>query len=290
MKNLKLASRETKERTVVKVSGVDIGRDFVVIAGPCSVESEAQTIEIARAVKAAGANMLRGGAFKPRTSPYAFQGLGLNGLKILAKARQETQLPIVSEVIDPRDVSWVAEFADVLQIGTRNMQNFSLLKEVGKSNRPVLLKRGMYSTLEEWLNCAEYILSEGNPDVILCERGIRTFENYTRNTLDLSAVPAIKELTHLPIIIDPTHSTGRLSLIAPMSMAAVAAGADGLIIEVHNNPKEALCDADQALTPDIFAGLMNRLQPLRSFLDQLESGGNGDGRIGRRQNETRRDL
>jgi 3-deoxy-7-phosphoheptulonate synthase len=170
------------------------------------------------------------------------------------------------------------------------MQNFSLLKEVGKSNRPVLLKRGMYSTLEEWLNCAEYILSEGNPDVILCERGIRTFENYTRNTLDLSAVPAIKELTHLPIIIDPTHSTGRLSLIAPMSMAAVAAGADGLIIEVHNNPKEALCDANQALTPDIFAGLMNRLQPLRSFLNQLESGGNGEGRIRRRQNETRRNL
>jgi 3-deoxy-7-phosphoheptulonate synthase len=171
--------------------------------------------------------MLRGGAFKPRTSPYAFQGLGLNGLKILAKARRETGLPIVSEVIDPRDVSWVAEFADILQIGTRNMQNFSLLKEVGKANRPVLLKRGMYSTLEEWLNCAEYILSEGNPNVVLCERGIRTFEKYTRNTLDLSAVPAIKELTHLPIIIDPTHSTGKLSLIAPMSLAAVAAGADG---------------------------------------------------------------
>ncbi|MBW2410881.1 MAG: 3-deoxy-7-phosphoheptulonate synthase, partial [Deltaproteobacteria bacterium] len=275
MKNLKLASRESQMRTVIKVSDVDIGRDFVVIAGPCSVESEAQTIETAHAVKAAGANMLRGGAFKPRTSPYAFQGLGLNGLKILAKARQETGLPIVTEVIDPRDVSWVAEFADVLQIGTRNMQNFSLLKEVGKTNRPVLLKRGMYSTLEEWLNCAEYVLSEGNSDVILCERGIRTFEKYTRNTLDLSAVPAIKELTHLPIIIDPTHSTGRLSLIAPMSLAAVAAGADGLIIEVHNNPQEALCDADQALTPDIFAGLMERLRPLRSFMDELEPGGNG---------------
>jgi 3-deoxy-7-phosphoheptulonate synthase len=173
----------------------------------------------------------------------------------------------------------VAEFADVLQIGTRNMQNFSLLKEVGKADRPVLLKRGMYSTLEEWLNCAEYILSEGNPNVILCERGIRTFEKYTRNTLDLSAVPAIKELTHLPIIIDPTHSTGRLSLIAPMSLAAVAAGADGLIIEVHHNPEEALCDADQALTPKMFAGLMDRLGPLRSFMNQLEPGGNGDRQI-----------
>ena len=276
MKNLKLASRATEQRTVISVSDVEFGQDFVVIAGPCSVESESQTIETAHAVKAAGAKMLRGGAFKPRTSPYAFQGLGLSGLKILAKARQETGLPIVSEVIDPRDVSWVAEFADVLQIGTRNMQNFSLLKEVGKADRPVLLKRGMYSTLEEWLNCAEYILSEGNPNVILCERGIRTFEKYTRNTLDLSAVPAIKELTHLPIIIDPTHSTGRLSLIAPMSLAAVAAGADGLIIEVHHNPREALCDADQALTPKMFAGLMDRLGPLRSFMSQLEPGGNGD--------------
>ncbi len=276
MKNLKLAARDSQMQTVIKVSDVDIGRDFVVIAGPCSVESEAQTIETAHAVKASGANMLRGGAFKPRTSPYAFQGLGLNGLKILAKARQETGLPIVTEVIDPRDVSWVAEFADVLQIGTRNMQNFSLLKEVGRTNRPVLLKRGMYSTLEEWLNCAEYVLSEGNSEVILCERGIRTFEKYTRNTLDLSAVPAIKELTHLPIIIDPTHSTGRLSLIAPMSLAAVAAGADGLMIEVHNNPQEALCDADQALTPDVFAGLMERLRPLKSFMDKLEPGGNGN--------------
>jgi 3-deoxy-7-phosphoheptulonate synthase len=271
MKNLKLASLEKENRTVINVCDVEFGRELVVIAGPCSVESEAQTIKTARAVKAAGADMLRGGAFKPRTSPYAFQGLGLKGLKILAKARQETGLPVVSEVIDPRDVSWVAEFADILQIGTRNMQNFSLLKEVGRVNRPVLLKRGMYSTLEEWLNCAEYVLSEGNPNVILCERGIRTFEKYTRNTLDLSAVPAIKELTHLPIIIDPTHSTGKLSLIAPMSLAAVAAGADGLIIEVHNNPKEALCDADQALTPDLFAGLMARLRPLKSFVDELES-------------------
>jgi 3-deoxy-7-phosphoheptulonate synthase len=233
MKNLKLVSQETEQRTVVKVCGVEIGRDFVVIAGPCSVESEKQLLETARAVKAAGA--------------------------------------IVTEVVDPRDVSWVAEFADVLQIGTRNMQNFSLLKEVGRAGRPVLLKRGMHSTLVEWLNCAEYILSEGNPDVILCERGIRTFETYTRNTLDLSAVPAIKELSHLPIIIDPTHSTGRLSLIASMSMAAVAAGADGMIIEVHHKPEEALCDADQALTPDIFSSIMKRLRPLKSFLNNLPS-------------------
>jgi 3-deoxy-7-phosphoheptulonate synthase len=271
MKNLKLVARETKKHTIVNVSGVEIGRDFVVIAGPCSVESEKQLLETARAVKAAGADMLRGGAFKPRTSPYDFQGLGIQGLKILEKAKRETGLPIVTEVVDPRDVSWVAEFADVLQIGTRNMQNFSLLKEVGKSGRPVLLKRGMHSTLEEWLNCAEYILSEGNPDVILCERGIRTFETYTRNTLDLSAVPAIKELSHLPIIIDPTHSTGRLSLIASMSMAGAAAGADGMIVEVHHKPEEALCDADQALTPDLFANMMKRLRPLKSFLNNLPS-------------------
>jgi 3-deoxy-7-phosphoheptulonate synthase len=258
MKNLKLAARETEQRTIINVSNVAFGCDFVVIAGPCSIESEFQIIETARVVKSAGADMLRGGAFKPRTSPYAFQGLGLRGLKLLAQ-----------EVIDPRDVSWVAEFADILQIGTRNMQNFSLLKEVGQSSRPVLLKRGMHSTLEEWLNCAEYILSEGNPNVILCERGIRTFEKYTRNTLDLSAVPAIKELTHLPIIIDPTHSTGRVNLIGPMSMAAVAAGADGIIVEVHYKPEEALCDADQALTPAIFADIMGRLRPLRTFMDKL---------------------
>jgi 3-deoxy-7-phosphoheptulonate synthase len=269
MKNLKLAARETQQRTIINVSDAAFGRDFVVIAGPCSIESELQIIETARAVKSAGADMLRGGAFKPRTSPYAFQGMGLRGLKLLAQAGKETGLPIITEVIDPRDVSWVAEFADVLQIGTRNMQNFSLLKEVGQSSRPVLLKRGMHSTLEEWLNCAEYILSEGNPNVILCERGIRTFEKYTRNTLDLSAVPAIKELTHLPIIIDPTHSTGRVSLIGPMSMAAVAAGADGIIVEVHHKPEEALCDADQALTPVIFADIMGRLRPLRSFMDKL---------------------
>lgn len=272
MKNLKLASRDTAEQTVIHVGEVAFGRDFVVMAGPCSVESEKQTLETAYAVKAAGADILRGGAFKPRTSPYSFQGLGLQGLKFLDKARKETGLPIVTEVLDPRDVSWVAEYADILQIGTRNMQNFALLKEVGTTQRPVLLKRGMFSTLEEWLNCAEYILSEGNPNVILCERGIRTFENYTRNTLDLSAVPAIKELTHLPIVIDPTHSTGRLSLIGPMSLASVASGADGLLIEVHHDPSTALCDADQALTPDLFETLMRQLRPLHSFMNTIADG------------------
>jgi 3-deoxy-7-phosphoheptulonate synthase len=269
MNNLKLSTREPDHRTVVDVSGVQVGKGFTVIAGPCSVENESQTVETARAVKASGADMMRGGAFKPRSSPYSFQGLGLKGLKILAIARAETGLPIVTEVLDPRDVSWVAEFADVLQIGTRNMQNYSLLKEVGMAGKPVLLKRGMYSTLEEWLNSAEYILSEGNPNVILCERGIRTFEKYTRNTLDLSAVPAMRELTHLPIIIDPTHSTGRLSLIGPMSLASVAAGADGLLIEVHNNPSEALCDAEQAMSPDLFDDMMQHLRPLQSFLEKM---------------------
>jgi 3-deoxy-7-phosphoheptulonate synthase len=269
MKNLKLTSIDKTARTVVRISDATLGEGFSVIAGPCSVESEAQMLETAAAVKNAGADMLRGGAFKPRTSPYSFQGLGLEGLKILARAREETGLPVVTEVIDPRDVSWVAEFADMLQIGTRNMQNFALLKEVGKAGRPVLLKRGMYSTLEEWLNCAEYILSEGNPDVILCERGIRTFERYTRNTLDLSAVPAIRELTHLPIIVDPTHSTGRATLVEPMSLAALAAGADGIMVEVHSRPEEALCDADQALTPAQFSQIMNRLRPLEGFFAEV---------------------
>lgn len=269
MKNIKLAALKGKERTVIRIGDLEIGKGFVVIAGPCSVESEEQTIITARKVKEAGADLLRGGAFKPRTSPYAFQGLGLEGLKILEKAKKITGLPIVTEVIDPRDVSWVCEFADILQIGARNMQNFSLLKEVGRVDKPVLLKRGMYSTLAELLNCAEYILNEGNTGVILCERGIRTFETYTRNTLDLSAVPALKELTHLPVIVDPSHSTGKLSLIEPMSLAAVAAGADGLIIEVHHNPSEALSDKDQALTPEQFSGLMNRVRKLSTVMEEL---------------------
>ena len=269
--NLKLAARngDPNKRTVITVGNVKIGEDFVVIAGPCSVESEEQTVKTAQKVKEAGANMLRGGAFKPRTSPYDFQGLGLKGLKILEKAKKETGLPVVTEVTDPRDVSWVCEFADILQIGTRNMQNFSLLKEVGKVDKPVLLKRGMYSTLKEWLNCAEYVLAEGNSEVILCERGIRTFETYTRNTLDLSIVPSVKEISHLPIIVDPSHGTGRLSVIEPMSLAAMAAGADGILIEVHYNPDEALCDKDQAMPPEMFAGLMKKLQVLRSYMKQI---------------------
>lgn len=271
MNALRLASLngDNTIRTVISAGNVKFGEGFVVIAGPCSVESEAQTLSTAHAVKAAGAHMLRGGAFKPRTSPYDFQGLGLQGLKILEKARNETGLPIVTEVTDPRDVSWVSEYADVLQIGTRNMQNFSLLREVGKQDKPVLLKRGMNSTLKEWLNCAEYILAGGNPNVILCERGIRTFETYTRNTLDLSIVPSVKETSHLPIVVDPSHGTGRLSLIEPMSLAAMAAGADGIMVEVHCSPAEAMCDKDQAMSPDMFAALMKKLHLLQSSLGKM---------------------
>jgi 3-deoxy-7-phosphoheptulonate synthase len=271
MENLKLTSLngDDNKRTVVTVGDVKVGEDLVVIAGPCSVEGEEQTIRTAQKVKEAGASMLRGGAFKPRTSPYEFQGLGLKGLKMLERAKTETGLPVVTEVTDPRDVSWVCEYADVLQIGTRNMQNFSLLKEAGKVDKPVLLKRGMYSTLKEWLNCAEYILAEGNSNVILCERGIRTFETYTRNTLDLSIVPSVKEVSHLPIIVDPSHGTGRLSLIEPMSLAAIAAGADGVMIEVHHNPCEALCDKDQAMPPDMFAGLMKKLHLLHTLMIEM---------------------
>jgi len=272
MKNLKLvAARPDFSRSIINVQGVEFGRGFVVIAGPCSVETEKQTIETAIAVKKAGARMLRGGAFKPRTSPYAFQGLGLKGLKILDKAKKETGLPIVTEVVDTRDVSWVGEYADILQIGARNMQNFSLLREVGKSGKPILLKRGMYSTLEEWLNCAEYILAEGNPNVILCERGIRTFETYTRNTLDLSMVPAVHKETHLPIIVDPSHGTGILSMIEPMSLAALMAGANGLEIEVHIDPESALSDKDQQLTVPQFEKLMRKLDRAKAFLDSLDA-------------------
>jgi 3-deoxy-7-phosphoheptulonate synthase len=270
MKDLKLAKRETlTQRTIIPVGDVKFGEDFIVIAGPCGVESEKQAMESAIAVKKAGADLLRGGAFKPRTSPYSFQGLGLKGLRILEKAKRETGLPIVTEVIDPRDVTWVSEYVDVLQIGARNMQNYSLLKEVGKANKPVLLKRGMYSTLQEWLSCSEYILAEGNPNVILCERGIRTFETYTRNTLDLSIVPAVKEVSHLPIIVDPSHGTGRLNLIEPMSLAAIAAGADGLIIEVHYDPATAKSDADQQLPPEMFDSLMKKVRKLSRMMREL---------------------
>jgi len=271
MKNLKLAAAHPDfSRSVVDVNGVKMGGEFVVIAGPCSVESEEQTVKTAIAVKEAGAKMLRGGAFKPRTSPYAFQGLGLKGLKILDKARKETGLPIVTEVVDTRDVSWVGEYADVLQIGARNMQNFSLLREVGKSGKPILLKRGMYSTIEEWLNCAEYILAEGNPNVVLCERGIRTFETYTRNTLDLSMIPAVHRESHLPIFIDPSHGTGLLYMVEPMSLAAMVAGADGLEIEVHIDPSCALSDKDQQLSVSQFEVLMKKLEETRDFMNSLE--------------------
>ncbi|HQO74652.1 MAG TPA: 3-deoxy-7-phosphoheptulonate synthase [Candidatus Marinimicrobia bacterium] len=273
--NLKLTSIESHlNKTTIKIGDVTIGQDFVVIAGPCAVESEEQLMQTAEAVKAAGANMLRGGAFKPRTSPYDFQGLGLKALKLLEKAKKKYGLPIVTEVLDSRDVTWICEYVDILQIGARNMQNFALLKEVGKSSKPVLLKRGMYSTLKEWLNCAEYILSEGNPNVILCERGIRTFETYTRNTLDLSIVPAVREVTHLPVIVDPSHATGRLGLIKPMSLAAIAAGVDGLIIEVHYKPETALSDRDQQLNPEQFKVLMRDVLSLKNFMQTLSNSNN----------------
>lgn len=273
MKNLKLTTIKGKkpERTLIKVKNLTIGEGFTVIAGPCSIESEEQTIETALKVKEAGANMIRGGAFKPRTSPYSFQGLGIKGLQILEKAGKETGLPVVTEVLDPRDVSWVCEYVDILQVGTRNMQNFSLLKEVGKAGKPVLLKRGMFSTLSEWLSCAEYVLAEGNPNVILCERGIRTFESYTRNTLDLAVVPSIKEVSHLPVIVDPSHGTGRLSLIEQMSLASVAAGADGVMVEVHRNPAEAMCDGDQSLTPPMFTRLMKKVRLLQEAMVKVNA-------------------
>jgi 3-deoxy-7-phosphoheptulonate synthase len=260
----KLASREFHPQdTVVKVNGVLIGTNqIVVMAGPCAVESHEQLLVTARAVKQAGAKVLRGGAFKPRTSPYSFQGLGVEGLKLLAEARKETGLPVVTEVIAPEMVPLVSTYADILQIGARNMHNYSLLHAVGEIQRPVLLKRGMMSTIEELLMAAEYILSHGNDRVILCERGIRTFEPYTRNTIDISAVPLLKKLTHLPVIVDPSHATGKWELVGPVSKAAIAAGADGLIIEVHPSPEEALSDGPQSLRPEKFEALMEELDPI----------------------------
>ncbi len=261
LKPFKLCSREFKEEnTVVRVGDIEIGGgQLQVIAGPCAVESREGFLEVAEMVKAAGATMLRGGAFKPRTSPYSFQGLEEEGLKILREARQLTGLPVVTEVMDPRLVPTVCEYVDVLQIGARNMQNFFLLKEVGKVRTPVVLKRGPSATIEEWLMAAEYIISSGNPNVILCERGIRTFETYTRNTLDLSAVPLVKQLTHLPVLVDPSHGTGKWKLVGPMACAAVAAGCDGLMIEVHQNPSEALSDGPQSLTPSNFERLVSNV-------------------------------
>jgi len=262
LRPFKLSSRDFHPQdTVVPINGVAVGgKKLMIMAGPCAVEDEAQILAAARAVRDAGAHMLRGGAFKPRSSPYSFQGLGEEGLKLLALARQETGLPVVTEVIAPEQVSLVAAYADVLQIGARNMQNYALLHAVGESQRPVLLKRGMMSTVEELLMSAEYILSHGNDRIILCERGIRTFEKYTRNTLDINAVPLLKQLTHLPVVVDPSHATGKWELVAATSRAAVAAGADGLIIEVHPHPEQALSDGAQSLKPEVFRSLMEQVR------------------------------
>ena len=265
-KPYKRVGREWKpERTVVTVGGVAIGEGAVVVgAGPCAVEGEAQLLTTARSVRDSGAAMLRGGAYKPRTSPYSFRGLGPAGLELLALARAQTGLPIVTEVLTPADVELVAQTADMLQVGTRNAQNFALLEAVGQAGRPVLLKRGLSNTVEEWLLSAEYVVSQGNPDVVLCERGIRTFETATRNTLDLSAVPLVRSLSHLPVLVDPSHATGHRHLVAPMALAALAAGADGLLVEVHPDPDEALSDGPQSLTLEGFAALMSdvaRLTP-----------------------------
>ncbi len=262
LKPFRMASRDFHPSdTVVQVGAERVGaKGVAVMAGPCAVESYEQTLAIAQAVKASGVRILRGGAYKPRTSPYAFQGLGPKGLEILSAVRKELDLKIVTEVLTPSDVELVCRHADLLQVGARNMQNFTLLAELGKASKPVLLKRGMMSTLEELLMSAEYVLSNGNPHVILCERGIRTFERYTRNTLDLSAVPLLKKLSHLPVIVDPSHATGVKDLVGPMSLAALAAGADGLLIDVHHLPEQALCDGAQALLPADFADLVGKLK------------------------------
>lgn len=255
------------EDSVIDVSGVKIGgRKLAVIAGPCSVENEKQIVGVAKSVKLAGATLLRGGAFKPRTSPYSFQGLKEEGLDLLKIARKETGLPIVTEIMSARMLERFVEDVDLIQVGARNMQNFELLKELGRTNVPVLLKRGLSATIEEWLMAAEYIMAGGNDNVILCERGIRTFETYTRNTLDLSAIPAVKKLSHLPVIVDPSHAAGLWWMVEPMAKAAVAAGADGLIIEVHNDPEHALCDGAQSLKPERFARLMGELSGIAKIV------------------------
>ncbi len=254
------------EDSVIDISGVKIGGgNFAIIAGPCSVESEMQILEVARSIKASGASLLRGGAFKPRTSPYDFQGMKAEGIELLLEAKKDTGMPIVTEIMNEKHLPLFEE-VDVIQVGARNMQNFELLKALGKTGKPVLLKRGLANTLKELLMSAEYIMSEGNENVILCERGIRTFETYTRNTLDLSAVPMLRKLTHLPIVVDPSHATGIASLVEPMALAAAAAGADGLMIEVHNNPAEALCDGPQSLTPEQFASVAAKVRKVREAL------------------------
>jgi len=269
-KPFKLVGREFHpDSTVVRVGPVAIGGDnFVVMAGPCSVESDGQLMETAEAVARAGGRMLRGGAFKPRTSPYSFRGLGEQGLKLLAQARERFGLPVVTEVMNIEDVDMVSQYADMLQLGARNMQNYGLLEAVGRTRKPILLKRGMSSTVEEWLLAAEYILSQGNESVVLCERGIRTFETYTRFTMDLSSVPLVRELSHLPVIVDPSQGTGRWSLVPPMCSAALAAGAHGLIVEVHPHPDHALSDGAQSLTPANFAHMMDRLRVIAAAIDR----------------------
>lgn len=259
------------EDTVVDVAGKTKigGGNLTLIAGPCSVETEEQMVAVAKAVKAAGATVLRGGAFKPRTSPYAFQGLGKEGLRLLKLARQETGLPIVTEIMEIGQLD-LFDDVDIIQVGARNMQNFNLLKELGAQKKPVLLKRGMSATYEEWLMSAEYVMSEGNENIILCERGIRTFETYTRNTLDLAAVPSLKKLSHFPVVIDPSHATGKADLVFPLAMAAVASGADGLMIEVHNDPAHALCDGKQSITPDAFKKIAKKTLDLKGFLNMQE--------------------
>ena len=264
LKPYKLASRDFKaQNTIIKVKGKVIGgKKIPVIAGPCAVENRTIMINIAEKVKAAGASFIRGGAYKPRTSPYSFQGLGEEGLQYLAEASRKTGLPVVTEIMDPRDLETILQYTDIIQIGARNMQNFRLLLEVGMCNKPVLLKRGLSATIKEWLMAAEYVMSKGNLEVILCERGIRTFETATRNTLDLSAVPVLKQKTHLPVVVDPSHGVGKWDLVAPMAKAAVAVGADGLLIEVHTNPENAMSDGEQSLKPDAFKKLMAELKPI----------------------------
>jgi 3-deoxy-7-phosphoheptulonate synthase len=269
-KPFKLSNREFRSRdTRIAVGAHEVGGDRPwIVAGPCSVDGEELYLETCRKVRAAGAHALRGGVFKPRTSPYSFQGLRGDGINILREAKRETGLPLVCEVLEPADIGTLADIVDVLQIGARNMQNFPLLSEVGRLRKPVLLKRGMSATIEEWLLSAEYILSQGNYEVILCERGIRTFETYTRNTLDLNAVPLVKELSHLPVIVDPSHGTGRRSLVTPMALAGIAAGADGLIVEVHAQPEVALSDGAQSLTPQAFAHLVEQVDAVAAALNR----------------------
>ncbi len=268
LKPFKLASKDFKKTpTLIEIKGNVIGgKKIHVMAGPCSVENREMILHIAQRVKEAGATFLRGGAYKPRTSPYSFQGLGEEGLIYLKEASEKTGLPIVTELMDPREIDMFIKYVDVIQIGARNMQNFRLLLEVGSINKPVLLKRGLSATIKEWLMSAEYILSRGNPNVILCERGIRTFETATRNTLDLSAVPLLKQMTHLPVVVDPSHGVGKWDLVPAMAKAAIAAGADGLLIEVHHNPQEALSDGDQSLKPDAFFELMKELRPIAEVI------------------------